>query len=50
MSQYIDPTILLIGQAFSSLSYGRGMNILTRVGTKDQGSLLQEDSKEPLGK
>ena len=59
MSQYIDQTILLIGQAFNSVSYSRPMNVLTRVGTekvkvkntlKRRASLLKEDSKELFGK
>ena len=60
MSQYIDQTILLIGQAFNSASYSRRMNVLTGVGTekvkakntlKNQASLLEElDSKELFGK
>ena len=32
MSQYIDQTMLLIGQAFNSLSYSRRMNVLIGVG------------------
>ena len=59
MSQCIDPTILLIGQAFNSVSYSRRMNVLIGVGTekvkakntlKNQVSLLEEDSKELFGK
>ena len=59
MSQYIDQTILLIGQAFNSVSYSRRMNVLIGVGTekvkakntlKNQASLLEEDSKELFGK
>ena len=55
ISQYIDQTILLIGQAFNSVSYNRRMNVLIGVGTekakakntlKNQASLLKEDSKE----
>ena len=34
MSQYIDQTVLLIGQAFSSVSYSRRMNVWTGVGTQ----------------
>ena len=34
MSQYIDQTILLIGQAFNSVSYSRRMNVLIGVGTE----------------
>ena len=36
MSQYIDQTILLIGQAFNSVSYSRRMNVLTGVGTEKE--------------
>ena len=59
MSQYIDQTILLIGQALNSVFYSRRMNVLIGVGTenvkakntlKNQASLLEEDSKELFGK
>ena len=59
MPQYTDQTILLIRQAFNSVSYSRCMNVLIGVGvekmkTKDtlenQASLLEEDSKELFGK
>ena len=59
MSQYIDQTIRLIGQAFDSVSYSRHMNVLTGVGTKKvkakntlkyQTCLLEEYSKELFGK
>ena len=59
MSQYIDQTIRLIGQAFNSVSYSRRMNVLTGVGTKKvkakntlkyQTCLLEEYSKELFGK
>ena len=59
MSQYIDQTILLIGQAFNSVSYSRCMNVLIGLGTekvkvkntlKHQASLLEEDSKELFDK
>ena len=59
MSQYIDQTILLIGQTFNSVSCSRRMNVLTEVGTekvkakntlKNQASLLEENSKELFGK
>ena len=59
MSQYIDQTILLIGQVFNSVSYSRRMNVLIGLGTekvkakntlKNQASLLEEDSKELSGK
>ena len=58
MSQYVDQTILLIGQAFNSVSYSKRMNVLIGVGTekvkakntlKNQTSLLEEDSKELFG-
>ena len=59
MLQYIDQTILLIGQAFNSVSYSRRMNVLMGVRTEkgkakntlnNQASLLEEDSKELFGK
>ena len=59
MSQYIDQTILLIGQVFNSVSCSRRMNVLIGVGKekvkaqntlKNQASLLKEDSKELFGK
>ena len=34
MLQYIEQTILLIGQVFNSVSYSRRMNVLTGVETK----------------
>ena len=34
MSQYIDQTILLIGQVFNSVSCSRRMNVLIEAGTK----------------
>ena len=55
MSQYINQTILLIGQVFNSVSYSRRSNVLTEVGTekvkakktvKNQTSLLEVNSKE----
>ena len=54
-----DQTVLLIGQAFNSVSYIRHINVLTGVGTqkvkakntlKNQASLLEEDSKEIFSK
>ena len=59
MSQYIDQTILLIGQVFNSVSCSRRMNVLIEVATekekakntlKNQASLLEEDSIELFGK
>ena len=59
MSQYIDQTVLLIGQVFNSVSYNRRMSVLTGVGKdkvkatntlKNHVSLLKEDSKELFGK
>ena len=59
MSQYIDQTILLIGQTFNFVSDSRRLNVLTGVETekvkaknalKNQASLLEEDSKELFGK
>ena len=53
MLQYIDQTVLLIAQAFNSVSYNRRMNALKGVGTekvkakntlKKQPSILEEDS------
>ena len=54
-----DQTVLLIGQAFNSVSYIKRINVLTGVGTqklkakntlKNQASLLEEDSKEIFSK
>ena len=59
MSQYIDQTILLTGQAFNFVSYSRSLNVLIGLGAekaktkgnlKNQTSLLEEDSKELFGK
>ena len=55
MSQYIDQTILLIGQAFNSVSYSRRIEMGTekvkaKNALKNQASLLEEDSKELFGK
>ena len=35
MSQYINQTLLLIGQAFNSVSHTRRMNVLTGVGKSE---------------
>ena len=50
MSQYIDQTILLIGQVFNSVSYSRRIEMGTekvkaKNALKNQASLLEEDSK-----
>ena len=59
MSQYIDQTVLLIGQAFNSVFYSRLVNVMTGVGSekvnaknnlKNQVSLLKEDFKELFSK
>ena len=55
MSQYIDQTILLIGQVFNSVSYSRRIEMGTekvkaKNALKNQASLLEEDSKELFGK
>ena len=44
MSQYIDQAVLLIGQAFNSVSYSRRMNVLKGVG-KSEG----QEQSEKLG-
>ena len=58
MSQYIDQTILPIGQALNYLYYNRRLNVLTGMRTekvkakntlKNQASFLEEDSKELFG-
>ena len=59
ISQYINQTILLIGQVFNSVSYNRCSNVLTGVGTekvkakktvKNKVSLLDVNSKEVFRK
>ena len=47
MSKYIGQTVLLIGQAFNSVSYSRRMNVMTGVGlekVKDNNTLKNQAS------